>query len=92
MQREYHSIPEDTTCPVSFRNAVSINYWNLIRIDTAALEKIDILFFSGQFERARNFIGHRPTMDEPSHMNEIRPTVQALVRDTHYTDGGGKGL
>jgi hypothetical protein len=25
-------------------------------------------------------------------MNEIRPTVQALVRDTHYTDGGGKGL
>jgi hypothetical protein len=44
-QREYNCSPEDTTRPVSFRNSASINYWNLIRIDTAALEKIDILFF-----------------------------------------------
>lgn len=49
MQREYHCIPEDTTCPVSLRNTVSINYWYLIEIDTATLEKIDILFFQANF-------------------------------------------
>jgi hypothetical protein len=37
-------LPENSTYKILFRKTVSINYWNLIKIVSAVLDKVGILY------------------------------------------------
>jgi hypothetical protein len=80
----YRYFPEDISYRVLFREMAPINYWNLIEIVSAVVEKLAILPWVPC--KGPPFLGdtdlQRANRKIPN-MNQIRSTAQALDREAH---------